>query len=175
MPWRDVPAFVKKHVAEFKQGEATRAALLFLILTAARSGEVRGATWEEFDLTAGIWTIPAERMKAKAAHRVALSAPALALGKRLKEQKLHETLLFPSPRGKVLSDMVLTSFLAGSKRRATRPDVSPRRMGSVAASAIGPARTVTLVTLQNGRSLIRWQTTLRRRITARIHLSSASR
>jgi len=121
MPWRDVPAFVKKHVAEFKQGEATRAALLFLILTAARSGEVRGATWEEFDLTAGIWTIPAERMKAKAAHRVALSAPALALGKRLKEQKLHETLLFPSPRGKVLSDMVLTSFLRRIEAKSDAP------------------------------------------------------
>jgi len=62
MPWRDVPAFVKKHVVEFKQGEATRAALLFLILTAARSGEVRGAIWDEFDLEAGIWTIPGERL-----------------------------------------------------------------------------------------------------------------
>jgi integrase len=50
-------------------------------------------------------------MKAKVAHRVALSAPALALVKRLKKQKLHETLVFPSPRGKVFSDMVLTSFL----------------------------------------------------------------
>ncbi|MDR5731361.1 site-specific integrase [Caballeronia sp. LZ025] len=120
-PWRDVSAFVKKHVAEFKQGEATRAALLFLILTAARSDEVRGATWGEYDLDARIWTVPAERMKAKEAHRVALSAPALALVKRLKDQQLHETLVFPSPRGKVLSDMVLTSFLRRVKAKSDTP------------------------------------------------------
>jgi integrase len=121
MPWRDVPEFVKKHVAEFKQGEATRAALLFLILTAARSGEVRGAAWDEFDLKAGIWTIPGERMKAKETHRVALSTPALELVKRLKEQKLHETLVFPSPRAKVVSDMVLTSFLRRVKAQSDTP------------------------------------------------------
>lgn len=121
MPWRDVPAFVKKHVAEFKQGEATRAALLFLILTAARSGEVRGATWGEFDLDAGIWTVPSERMKAKAPHRVPLSAAALALVKTLKEQKQHETLVFPSPRGKVLSDMALTALLRRVKAKSDTP------------------------------------------------------
>jgi integrase len=121
MPWRDVPEFVKKHVAEFKQGEATRAALLFLILTAARSGEVRGAVWDEFDLKAGVWTIPGERMKAKETHRVALSTPTLELVKRLKEQKLHETLVFPSPRAKVVSDMVLTSFLRRVKAQSDTP------------------------------------------------------
>lgn len=122
MPWRDVPAFVKKHVAGFKQGEATRAALLFLILTAARSGEVRAAVWNAFDLDAGVWTIPTERMKAKEAHRVALSPPALELVKALKKQKLHETLVFPSPRGKVLSDMVLTSFLRRIKAKSDTPE-----------------------------------------------------
>jgi integrase len=60
-------------------------------------------------------------MKAKEAHRVALSAPALALVKRLKEQKLHETLDFPSPRGKVLSDMVLTSFLRRVEAKSDTP------------------------------------------------------
>ncbi|WP_327220387.1 hypothetical protein [Caballeronia catudaia] len=64
-------------------------------MTAARSGEVRGATWSEFDLDAGIWAVPAERMKAKEVHRVALSALSLALVNRLKEQKLHEALVFP--------------------------------------------------------------------------------
>jgi Integrase len=121
MPWRVVPAFVKKHVTEFKQGEATRAALLFLILTAARSGEVRGAVWDEFDLKVGVWTIPGERMKAKEPHRVPLSAPALALVQRLKEQKLHEALVFPSPRGKVVSDMVLTSFLRRVQAQSDTP------------------------------------------------------
>jgi integrase len=126
MPWRDVPTFVKAHVAEFKPGEATRAAPLFLILTAARSGEVRGAVWDEFDLETGVWAIPGERTKAKETHRVALSKPALTLVKSLKEQKLHEMLVFPSPRGKVLSDMVLTSFL----RRVTAKSDAPERVAT---------------------------------------------
>jgi integrase len=116
-----VPAFVKKHVAGFKEGEATRAALLFLILTAACSGEVLGTVWDEFDLKAGIWTIPGVRIKAKEAHRVALSTPPLELVKRLKEQTLHKTLVFPSPRGKVLSDMVLTSFLRRVEAQSDAP------------------------------------------------------
>ncbi|KIG04686.1 tyrosine-type recombinase/integrase [Caballeronia concitans] len=78
---RDVRTFVKKHVAEFQQAEATRAALMFLSLTAARGGE-RGATWGGFDLKAGIWTVPCERMKAKEPHRVPLSTAALALVKK---------------------------------------------------------------------------------------------
>ncbi|MDR5765522.1 MULTISPECIES: site-specific integrase [unclassified Caballeronia] len=72
-------------------------------------------------LKMGIWTVPAERMKAKEAHRVALSTPALALVKRLKEQELHETLVFPSPHGKVLSDMVLTSFLRRVEAKSDTP------------------------------------------------------
>jgi len=121
MPWRDVPAFVKTHVAGFECGDSTRAALLFLILTAARSGEVGGATWGEFDLDAGIWTVPGERMKAKEPHRVPLSASALALVKTLNEQKQHETLVFPSVREKVLSDMTLTALLRRVKAKSDTP------------------------------------------------------
>jgi integrase len=109
-------------VAAFKQGEATRAALLSLILTAACSGEVRGATWEEFDLKSGIWTVPAKRIKAKEAHCLALFSPALTLVKRLKEQKLHEMLVFPSPRGSILSDFVLTSFLRRVEAKSDTPE-----------------------------------------------------
>jgi len=97
---------------------------LFLILTAARSGEVRGATFDEFDLKAGIWTIPGERMKANEPHCVALSAPALALVKLLKHQKPHESIVFLSPREKVLSDMTLTALL----RRAKATSDTPGRM-----------------------------------------------
>jgi integrase len=112
MPWRDVPAFCAENLAQVDTADITRAALLFTILTAARSGEVRGATWGEFDLDAGVWTVPAERMKAKLPHRVPLAAPMLELLSTLKARKLHDTLVFPSPRGgKVLSDMVLTAFL----------------------------------------------------------------
>jgi integrase len=121
MPWRDVPAFVKKHVAGFEQGDSTRAALLLLILTATRSGEVRGATWDEFDLNAAVWTIPGERMKAKELHRVPLSSAALALVKALKKHKQHETLVFPSPREKVLSDMTLTALLRRVKAKSDTP------------------------------------------------------
>jgi integrase len=116
-----VPVFVKAHIAGYQQGDSTRAALLLLIQTATRSGEIRGATWDEFDLKAGIWTIPGERMKAKVPHRVPLSAPALALVKTLKQQKQHETLVFPSPREKVLSDMTLAALLRRVKAQSDTP------------------------------------------------------
>lgn len=124
MPWRIIPKFVKVHLARLEPGDSARAALLLLILTTTRSGEVRGAGWEEFDLTKYVRTIPASRMKAKEPHRVPLSKAAIALLKALKEQQLHETLVFPSPREKVLSDMTLLQrFFAASKPRAIRQAV----------------------------------------------------
>ena len=57
----------------------TKAAFEFLILTATRGGDVRGATWDEFDIDAGLWTIPAERMKMRREHRIPLSDQALAI------------------------------------------------------------------------------------------------
>ncbi|MBS4038917.1 MAG: integrase arm-type DNA-binding domain-containing protein [Hydrogenophaga sp.] len=90
-------------------GTAARA-LEFAILTAARSGEVRGATWEEIDLEGGFWTVPGERMKAGRPHRVPLSADALKLLKALARIK-DNNLLFPAPRGGLLSDMTLTAVL----------------------------------------------------------------
>lgn len=83
-------------------------ALEFTILSAARSGEVRGAKWSEIDLRAKVWTIPAERMKAGKEHRVPLSAQALALLKALPRIDAAE-LVFPSPKGAALSDMTLTA------------------------------------------------------------------
>ena len=69
MPWNEVPAFM----ALLRNRDSLSArALEFLILTAARTGEVIGATWSEFDLKAKVWTIPADRMKAGAEHRVPL-------------------------------------------------------------------------------------------------------
>ncbi|WP_423380308.1 tyrosine-type recombinase/integrase [Burkholderia sp. LMG 32019] len=122
MPWRQVPQFVATHLAKHTPTDSTRAALLFLILTAARSGEVRGATWDEFDLFGRVWNIPAGRMKAKEAHRIPLSEKALALIKLLKEHQLHETLVFPSPREKILNDMTLTAFLRRVKAESDTPD-----------------------------------------------------
>lgn len=85
-------------------------ALEFGILTAARPGETRGAVWEEIDLKAGVWHIPADRMKAHKEHRVPLSPRAVALLEAL--PKFTDTnLVFPSPRGKVMSDMTLTALM----------------------------------------------------------------
>lgn len=75
MSWKDIPDFVKEHLSGAQKYDTTRAMLEFLILTACRSGEVRGMTWSEVDFKKGVWTIPAERMKAKARHRVTFRLP----------------------------------------------------------------------------------------------------
>jgi len=75
MAYAKVPAFMVR-LAE--RESFSRLALRFAILTAVRSGEVRGAAWEEFDLDEKLWTIPAARMKAAREHVIPLSAPALA-------------------------------------------------------------------------------------------------
>lgn len=86
-------------------------ALEFAILTAARSGEVRGATWAEMDLRLGTWTVPSERMKAGREHRVPLSGAALELLKAL-PRVAGSDLVFPSQRGGgQLSDMTLSAVL----------------------------------------------------------------
>lgn len=118
---REAPAFLRKLDA-YDGGDATRAALLLLILTATRPGEVRGAAWSEFDLDGAVWTIPAARMKMKAEHLVPLSRQALALVKQLRQVAVGE-LVFPSPfyPGKPLSDGTLNSAIArmGYKGLAT--------------------------------------------------------
>lgn len=108
MPWALIPAFVAKHLPQ--SFDVSRQMLKFLILTAARSGEVRHMTWDEVDLKVKLWTIPAERMKAKQSHRVPLSKQAVALLKHQEGQ--HDSLVFPSVRDRApLSDMTLTALL----------------------------------------------------------------
>lgn len=108
-PWRDLPDLWKRIAVADGMGAV---ALRFTILTAARSGEVRGATWVEMDLEAGVWTIPAERMKAGVAHRVPLSPSALALLSSLRPVTGGAALVFPSSkRDKPLSDMTLAAVL----------------------------------------------------------------
>ena len=125
MPWRDIPAFVQKHLRTTQQYDVTRSMLEFLILTACRSGEVRAMKWSEVDLEARVWTLPAERMKAKQQHRVPLSLRAVEILKGLRG--LHDELVFPSPRDQVpLSDTVLTMFL----RRAKAGSCTPGRMAT---------------------------------------------
>jgi integrase len=76
LPWPEIGEFMVKLVA--REGISARA-VQFAILTACRSGEVRGATWSEFDLGAKLWTIPGERMNAGKEHRVPLSSAAVEL------------------------------------------------------------------------------------------------
>lgn len=109
MPYAEVPAFVKRLGA--LAPSAGTLALLFTILTAARSGEVRGATWAEIDLEAAIWTIPAGRMKADREHRVPLSDRAVALLKQAAQAFGTEGLVFPGAKGRPLSDMTLAATL----------------------------------------------------------------
>ncbi len=88
-----------------REGMASRA-LEFLAVTAVRSGDVRGAVWDEIDLTKGMWTIPAVRMKMKREHRVPLGKGALELLQAL-PRLCGSPYVFPAPRGGPLSDMAL--------------------------------------------------------------------
>lgn len=102
---------------------ASKLAIRFLVLTAARSGEVRSAIWDEIDLDARMWTIPAHKMKAGAEHRVPLSDEAVEVLENAKALDDGSGLIFPSPlrEGQPLSDMSLTQVLrkTGLAERAT--------------------------------------------------------
>lgn len=122
VPWRAVPDFVRDVL---HGGLQTRSKLMLevLILTAARSGEIRQMTWSELDLQKGIWTLPAERMKAKIIHRVPLSPYLLRLFGRLREEADLETteLVFPSRNNTPVSDMTLTKCLRDHKVESDTP------------------------------------------------------
>jgi integrase len=113
-------AMAYRHVSEFmgrlRQCEGMAAtALEFTILAAARSGEVFGACWLEFDLKEKTWVIPAERMKAGREHRVPLSDRAVEIVKRLSEFKTCD-FVFPSPRGrKPLSHVAMANVMRRMK------------------------------------------------------------
>lgn len=89
---------------------ATKLAFEFLVLTAARSGEVRGARWEEIDFTAAVWTIPPERTKTARAHRVPLSGRALAILDEARSHSNGHQLVFPSVSGVVMSDNTMSKL-----------------------------------------------------------------
>ena len=91
---------------------AARLGLEFLVLTAARSGEVRNARWDEIDVDSRVWTIPAERMKAGREHRVPLSERALAILEEMRELDADGGYVFPSSgKGRALSNMTFTQIL----------------------------------------------------------------
>lgn len=110
MPYADVPAFVEKLRERESVGQL---ALEALILTATRSGEIRGATWAELDLKAALWTIPAARMKMGKVHIVPLSPEAVAVFERAQRYRAGASdLVFPGQNVKrPLSDMTLLKIL----------------------------------------------------------------
>ena len=83
----------------------------FLVLTACRSGDVRGARWQEIDAEAATWTLPAERMKANLEHRVPLARHALHILDQARELADKSRLVFPSPTGRQLSDSTLSKLV----------------------------------------------------------------
>lgn len=111
MAYQDIPALM----AVLGSRDATAArALLFLILTAGRSGEIREADWSEVDLKAAIWTIPGSRMKAGHEHRVPLSQQALSILRVVQpEGGVSAGLIFPGQKAeRPLSDMAFKQLLA---------------------------------------------------------------
>ena len=120
MPWEMIPDFIENVLGAGKPS-LSKTMLEFLILTAARSGEVRAMTWDEVDLDAAVWTVPAARMKAKNAHRVPLSDRAVEILKAQKDAAAHSTLVFPSPSGRVPSDMILPKFLRDKEVESSEP------------------------------------------------------
>jgi integrase len=111
LPWQEIGAFM----ARLRQHRATAArALEFTVLTAARTGEVIGARWPEVGMDAAVWTVPAERMKGHRAHRVPLSAAALAVLRHMLPLRPAEGdgFVFPGLRpGKPLSNMAMLKLL----------------------------------------------------------------
>lgn len=111
MPPQQMPAFLRKLDA-YDGRDSTRQAMLLLILTGVRPGEIRGAAWSEFDLDAGMWAIPGPRMKMKVEHLVPLSTQAVALLRTMKAEATFE-LLFPSRQNadRPISDGTLNAAL----------------------------------------------------------------
>ena len=122
LPHGEVPEALRK-VHESDASLSARLCFRFVVLTAARSGEARGAVWDEVDLEAGTWTIPTERMKTRELHRVPLSRQAMGVIEEAKGLRTSSDLLFPSVAraGRPLSDWTLMVALRtiGLSERAT--------------------------------------------------------
>jgi integrase len=117
LPWREIGEFMR---TLRDQGGIGACALRFAILTAARSGEVRGARWREIDLSTVMWVIPADRMKGAREHRVPLSEPAIEILRQQEAARATDDpngFVFPGQDpARPLSDMSLTAVLRRMKR-----------------------------------------------------------
>lgn len=114
LPYVEIGAFMER----LRGMDSTSARLVeFIVLTACRTSEATGATWSEIDLEAGIWSVPASRMKAGKLHRVPLSPPAIQLLRKMLERRKDE-FVFPSGKeGKPLSNMAGLALLGTMGRR----------------------------------------------------------
>ncbi|MCY0092597.1 tyrosine-type recombinase/integrase [Hoeflea sp. J2-29] len=112
LPYADVPAFVARLRSSTNDGQIARLAFEFLILTASRTGEVLEASWKEIDLENALWTVPAERMKAKLAHRVPLSNRCIEILKQARQLDVASPYLFPGTASdRPFSNAVFLSML----------------------------------------------------------------
>lgn len=114
LPFGEISAFME--TLESQSGQAAKA-LEFTILTAARTSEVIEATWKEIDLEAAVWTVPADRMKAKKEHRVPLSGPAVALLKSMSAGGPDAPLFEGQRAGRPLSNMAMLKMLERMGRK----------------------------------------------------------
>jgi integrase len=107
LPWQQLPAFM---IELRKQGGVSALALQFVILTAARSGEVRGMTWAEVDIDQRVWLVPADRMKARREHRVPLSDQAIEVLRQAKDiyvgEPAPDDLVYPGAKGPLRGSIV---------------------------------------------------------------------
>jgi integrase len=129
LPWREAPALMAALAA--KDSISARC-LRFLILTACRSDEARGARWDEIDLdNAGgpVWTIPASRMKMKKLHRVPLSDAAMDILRELAKLRLCDLIFFGHKARRVGAPMCGTSLKA-VLRRLGHADITVHGMRS---------------------------------------------
>ena len=110
LPYGDVPLAVKA-IRESTASKSTKLALEFIILTAARAGEVRGMYWSEINFECATWTVPAARMKMRREHRVPLSGRAIEILKEALSLSRGDGLAFPGSTGKPLSNMAFTMLL----------------------------------------------------------------
>jgi integrase len=108
LPWRELPTFI----VDLRKRESISArALEYTILTAARTGETIGAKWDEIDLEARVWTIPADRMKSYRPHRVPLSSAAVELLASLPTEEGNDRIFIGGKKGHGLSNMAMLEML----------------------------------------------------------------
>ncbi|MCY4621204.1 MAG: integrase arm-type DNA-binding domain-containing protein [bacterium] len=110
LPHRDVSDAIER-IRQSKAHVPLRLAAEFAIVTAVRSGEVRGAVWDEIDLNSGSWTIPGERMKAGRQHRVPLSEQAVAVLAEARNHSNGAGLVFPSKTGAEIPSWALAKLV----------------------------------------------------------------